>query len=370
MLRTIGACRWVYNHYLEERKNYYLETKKTLPLKLMSADLTKLRREMDWLSGVRLAPLQQSIRCLDVAYNRFFRKEAGFPKFKSRKDCKQTFRKPNKWRIEGKKLLIQSDIFVRARGKLPPSNAKLGTLTIFTTRTGKWYASIKSTEYTETPTERTPPIGIDLGLTHIAITSDGKKYDNLTFAKKQTKRMKQLQQSLRRKQSDSNRREKTRLKFARLHEKIANQRMNYLHQVSSAITSKNHALIAVEDLAVANMLKNHSLARSIGDVGWYDLSKQIEYKQKWSGGQFFRVDRFFPSSKTCSNCYFVRQSMSLDAREWTCERCSTGHDRDINAAKNILKQAEVQLGVEGTDGSRKVRVTGSVKRGYSMGVTL
>lgn len=367
LLQTIGACRWVYNYYLTLQVNAYFQTGKNIPYAALAVDLTKIRNGGDypWLKEVQAQPLQQSLRTLDVAYNNFFRGNTNIPRFKSKKDTRQTFKKFQDWRFSNGKLQIQSDITVRYRGRSPSTLAELKTLTISRTRAGKWYASIVCIETIEVPTKHTASIGIDLGLTHTAITSDGKKYDNLTIAKKRQARIKQLSQSLSRKQKGSNRRSKAKLELARLHEKIANQRMNYLHQVSSAITRKNHALIAVEDLAVANMLKNRHLSRSISDVSWGELLRQIEYKQQWRGGQFVKIGRFFPSSKTCSNCLFVNQEMPLSVREWDCPKCGVHHDRDINAAQNILKQAEVQLGVESTDGSRKVRVTGSVKRGHA-----
>lgn len=360
-LRTVGACRWVYNHFLEKKRDYYLEHNKALTYGVTSSQLTVLRKEVDWLSDAQFQPLQQSLRQLDVAYSNFFRKQARFPKFKSRRDSRQSFNKVTGWSIDGNKLSIVRGMSVRFRGTFPAKRE--GTLTISRDATGRWYASTLATIQAE-QTKLSGVIGIDLGLTHLAITSDGDKYDNPSMAKKRAKRMKQIQQSLARKQQGSNRYAKAKLEVARLHRKVANQRINHLHQVSSAITSKNHALIAVEDLAVANMRKNHSLSGSITDVGWGELLKQLEYKQLWRGGQFVKIDRFFPSSKTCSECGFIQQDMPLSVRQWECPRCGAQHDRDINAAKNILKQAGERLGAESTDGSRKVRVTGSVKRGY------
>jgi putative transposase len=367
LLQTIGACRWVYNYYLDLQINAYLQTGKNIPYVDLARDLTKLRNsgEYPWLKEVQSFPLQQSLRTLDTSYNRFFRKLSSTPRFKSRKDIRQSFRKPKDWAIKGHKIQVQGDIIVAFRGRTPSSNTILKSLVISKTPTDKWFASMVAEEEVAAPSGLNGSIGIDLGLTHTAITSGGQKFDNLTIAKKRAKRLKCLQQSLARKQKDSHHREKARLELARLYERIANQRMNHLHQVSSAITGKNHALIAVEDLSVVNMMKNHSLAGSISDVSWGELIRQLEYKQQWRGGQFVKIDRFFPSSKTCSNCLKVTDSLPLSIRHWTCQHCGAEHDRDINAAKNILKQAEVQLGVESTDGSRKVRVTGLMKRGHA-----
>lgn len=366
MLKILGACRFVYNYYLNIQMNAYWQTGKNIPFTDLSRDLTVMRNRGDypWLKELQVVPMQQSLRMLDVAFSKFFRKTSELPRFKSKRDMRQSFRKHQDWKIRDNKIQIQSDLLVKYRGKLSPDRDQMKTLTISRTPTGKWYASIQVIEQVEQPSKLEGSVGIDLGLTHTAITSDGQKFENLKLHKRQLKRLKALQQSLSRKHKGSNRREKARLEIARLHEKIANQRMNHLHQVSSAITGKNHALIAVEDLSVANMLKNRSLSRSIADVSWSELIRQIEYKQMWKGGQFVKVGRFYPSSKTCSNCGVVRDSLPLDVRSWDCE-CGTTHDRDVNAARNILKQAEAQLGVESTEGHRKVEITGSVKRGYA-----
>lgn len=365
LLQTVGACRWVYNYYLTLQTNAFLQTGRTLAYTDLARDLTKMRNsgEYPWLREVQSAPIQQVLRRLDTAYSRFYRKQASPPRFHTRRDARQSFTKPKDWRMAGDRITVQTDLRLKYRGTPPPDTTVLGSITVSVTTTGKWYVSIGVTECVEVPAERTSPVGVDLGLTHTAITSDGKKFDNLKLAKKRAKHLKYLQQSLARKQRDSNRRAKAKLEVSRLYEKIANQRMNHLHQVSNAITSKNHALIAVEDLAIANMVKNRSLARSISDVAWGELLRQLEYKQSWRGGEFVKVNRWFPSSKRCSSCYRLKDQMSLSERVWTCGGCGVVHDRDINAAKNILKQAEAQLGVESTDGSRKVRVTGSVKRG-------
>lgn len=364
LFRTVGACRWVYNYYLALQINAYFQTGKAIPYADLSRDLTKMRNsdEYPWLKETQYTPLQQSLRRLDVAYSRFYRKQANLPVFHSKRHAHQSFSKPIDWRIDGSRIVVQRDLRLKFRGTLPPESAILKSITVSVASTGKWYAAIQVIEKVEQP-KLSGSVGIDLGLTHTAITSDGQKFDNLTIAKKRAKRLKYLQQSLARKQKGSNRRAKAKLEVARLHEKIANQRMNHLHQVSSAITGKNHALIAVEDLAVANMLKNRHLSKSISDVAWGELLRQLEYKQAWKGGQFVKIERFFPSSKTCNNCQYVSESMPLSVRWWDCPSCGMSWDRDVNAAKNILKQAEALLGVEGTESRCKPMVTGSMKRG-------
>lgn len=349
-IKTIGACRFVYNYYLEMHKTTYVQTGGTLQYAFMSRDLTALRNggQYPWLAEVQTMPLQQSLRQLEKAYGNFFRKHQSFPRFKSKNDSKQSFRKSKDWKIVGNRIRLMAGFTFRYRGREIPSNAQLGTLTISRSASGKWYAAIQTTEtYAQPPLNGA--VGLDLGINNLAITSDGQKFDNPNIAKQKLKQLKSLQQSLSRKQKGSKSRAKAKLQVARLHEKIANQRMNHLHQVSSAITRKNHALIAVEDLAVANMLKNRRLSRSISDVSWGEFLRQLTYKQMWLGGQLIKVNRYFPSSKTCSSCSYIAQDMSLAIRQWKCPKCGVSHDRDINAAKNILKQAEVQLGAESTE---------------------
>lgn len=352
LLQTIGACRFVYNYYLDKRKNHYLACGETLKFADLSRDLTQLRKQTEWMDTVQIVPLQQSLRALDTAFNRFYRKQAGFPRFKTRRAARQSFRKTNGWSIQEDGLFLERGLTIRFRGTRPPAGMQMSTIAVTRTATGKWYASVTCEQLVGKPVELdSTALGIDLGLTHLAIASDGEKYENLSVHKRQLQALKTLQQSLSRKDSGSARYRKARLDVARLHEKISNRRMNHLHQVSSAITGKNHALIAVEDLAVANMLKNRHLSRAISDASWGELLRQLQYKQEWRGGRFEKVGRFFPSSKTCNECGYIVQSMPLGVREWDCARCGSHHDRDINAAINIKKQAEVQLGVESTDGS-------------------
>lgn len=348
LYKIIGSCRWIWNHYLELKTKIYIEQGRNIPYLELSKDLTQLRKSTTWLQETQLQPLQQSLRNLDGAYNKFFRKQNRFPRFKSKKDNKQSFQKAIGWKLINRKLFIQENVIVKIRGKLPKTN-KLGTLTI-SVKNDKWFASMVVYEDIELPKTYSEPIGIDMGLTHLVITSEGRKFENLHVQKRKLKKLKFLQQSLASKKKGGVRRQKAKEEISRLYCKIANQRNNHLHQVSKAITGKNHTVIAIEDLSVNNLMKNHKLARAIIDVSWAELIRQIEYKQKWKNGKFVKVDRFFPSSKMCSNCHFVLQGLSLDIREWVCPKCQTKHDRDINAAKNILQQAGLQLGMESKDG--------------------
>ena len=365
-LRQIaGSCRWVYNHFLDRKKAAYLEEGKNLSYGDLSKELTRIRGEIGWLSEIQYQPLQQSLRQLDVAYNRFFRKEARFPKFKS-KHGKQSIKKVTGWSIEGNRIQVMRDMNIRYRGQFSPE--RQGTLTLTRDMTGQWWASAQGFEEREAP-ELHDSIGIDLGLHHLAVTSDGDKYDNLRPMNQEVVRLRTLSKELSRKKKGSRNRHKVRIALARFHRKVANRRINHLHHVSKAITDKNHAVIAHEDLAVMNMMKNHHLARHIADASWGEFIRQIQYKQAWKGGETVKIARFFPSTKTCSECWYVISSLPLNIREWRCPRCGTVHDRDINAAKVINQQGAARPGVEGTESSPSsragVRVTGPLKHEVS-----
>lgn len=361
LLRTMGACRWIYNHFLEEKRDYYLENKKSLNYGMTSKQLTQLRKEVDWLNEVQFQPLQQSLRQLDVAYNRFFRKQARFPKFKSRNRSKQTFKKVTGWRIEGNKLFVANDMSMRFRGTFP--DKREGTLTISADASGKWYASTQAIVTAKLP-QLNGSVGLDMGLKSLVITSKGESYPKLPILSTRSE-----QKSLSRKTKGSKSRQKARSVLAKRHTKVTNIRKNHLHHISKAITSKNHAVIAVEDLAVKNMLRNHKLARSISNASWGELLRQLKYKQEWLGGRFVSIGRFFPSSKTCSTCHFILDTLPLSVRAWDCPKCNSHHDRDVNAAKMILQQAGELLGVErlALATASAGGETSSVKLGYAQG---
>jgi len=327
--------------------------------------LTKLKQKESWLSKIQTHILQQSLRDLDAAYKKFFIGQAQYPNFKKKCNLEQSFRKPADWRICGNKLQIERGFCVRFRGTVPSKNAKTGSITVKRDSCGDWWATIVCQEDREPAKKSRGPLGVDLGLTHLAITSDGEKFENIRPKKVQAKSLKVLQQKLSRQKKGSNARGATKLKIARLHRHTSNIRSNHLHKVSKTIADKNHAVIAVESLSVKNMLKNHSLAGAIADASWSEFVRMLSYKQEWRGHRLAKIDRFFPSSKTCSQCSHIIGSLPLSSREWTCPKCLTHHDRDVNAAKMVLKhwQGACQ-GAEGTDGSRRkvVRVTGPTKR--------
>lgn len=358
LLKIAGACRFIYNYFLDRKKTEYLQNGKNLTYNMLSRELTQLRKEIKWLSDVQAVPLQQSLRNLDVAYNKFFSGQNKFPKFHTKKS-KQSIRKVNGWSIKDNKIVLQRGVSIRFRGNFPLEAQ--GTLTITRDSVGDWYAATIGYEEVKQPKLK-GAIGIDLGLTHIAITSNGKKFDNPRVLKGLLRQLQVASKALSRTKKGSKTRQKKRIVLAKLHRKVERVRKNGLHHISKAIVSKNHAIIAVEDLAVKNMMKNRKLSRAIGDVSWNELLRQITYKQEWNGGQVVKIGRFFPSSKTCFSCNFIIDKLPLNIREWECPKCNSILDRDINAAQMILKQAEEQLEVEGkTEKKRKLTMTTPAK---------
>jgi len=342
LLKYVGAARFVYNYFLDLKKTTYFETGKNITHRQISKELTKLRNETPWMKDIQLHSLQQSLRALDAAYNRLFRNQSKFPVF-HKKSGKQTMRKVQGWSIEGNHINITNKLSVRFRGMFPTK--RFGTLTISREAVGDWYASTIAEEERALPKLK-GAIGVDLGLNHLAITSDGEKFENPRVLGGFLKRVQRDSKALSRTKKGGKTRAKKRLALARTHRKVERVRKNGTHHVSKAIVSKNHAVIALEDLSVKNMMSNRSLSRAIADASWGELVRQLTYKQEWNGGKIVKINRFFPSSKTCSSCGFVLDALPLSVREWACPKCKTVHDRDINAAKVILKQAGERLGVE------------------------
>lgn len=351
LLKIAGACRFVYNYFLDLKKNTYITEKKNLGYSQLSKRLTVLRKNTEWMKEVQYQPLQQSLRILDVAYNNFFRGNAKFPNFK-RKYGKQSFRKVDGWNVDNNRIKIHKGLSIKFRGAFPENRE--GTLTISRDGCGNWYASTLAKINIENR-KLIGGIGLDMGLKSLVVTSDGEKYDNPRVLGGLLKRIKSCSKSLSRTQKGSANRSKRRIELARTYRKVERVKKNGLHHVSRAIVDKNHAMIAIENLAIQNMIKNRKLSSTISDASWGDLIRQITYKQEWIGGKVVKINRFFPSSKTCSNCYFVLQTLPLSIREWTCPKCKVTHDRDVNAAKMILKQAEERPDVEAGDGSHRVR---------------
>jgi len=339
LAKHFGCTRFVWNYFLALRRDSYLNNKQSLTYYNNAKTLTELKKDPDyiWLSEVSAQALQASLKDLDTAYGRFFRKKSSFPSFKSRYE-KNSFRCPQNTKIKDTGLLavnkFREGISIKMHRKLV---GKILFCTISKTRTNKYFASITVETQNRNLLNNGKDVGIDLGIKDLAITSDGEKFVNIRTTKAFAKKLKYEQAQLAKKQKGSNSRKWAKLKVAKVHEKIKSIRLDHTHKITHKLISENKTVVA-EDLNVSGMLKNHCLAKAIQDCSWSELVRQLEYKALWSGRSFVKVGRWFPSSKTCHVCNYIKQDLMLADRTWTCPGCGTELDRDINAAKNILKQ--------------------------------
>lgn len=336
--KHFGCSRFVYNYFLNERKEQYQNDKKSDNYYAQAKTLTDLKKQEDtiWLKEVNSQTLQFALRSLDTAYVIFFRGNAQFPKFKSRKH-KNTFTVPQFGKLEDGKIILpkfKGGIKVKLHREV---KGEIGKMSITKTPRGKYYVSIFTEQQIENLPKTNKQVGVDLGLKDFVITSDNKKFKNNRYTKKYARELKKSQQHLSRKQKGSNGFEKQKLKVAKIHEKIANCRLDTLHKVSHQLVNEND-LIVCEDLNVKGMIKNHKLSKHIADASWGNFVTLLQYKCDWYGKELVKVNRFYPSSKTCGDCGWINQELRLSDREWTCKSCGVVHDRDINASKNILKE--------------------------------
>ena len=354
LLQHIHACRFVYNHSLEQKIRAYEQEGQKLSCFDLNTRLPALKEEHPWLKEVNSQSLQSTNKNLDNAFTRFFREKRGFPRFKSKKNPVQSFQVPQHYTVD----------FEQGRIKLPKIGeirtifhrvftGKMKYATVFITSTGKWFVSILVDDGTVEP-EPTPfsldtTIGIDVGLSNFATLSTGENIENPRYLKNSLQRLKVLQQRVSRKKKGSKNRQKAILRLARCHEKVANQRNDFLHNLSFRVVSENQA-IAVESLNVAGMQKNHCLAQAIGDVSWSTFFTMLEYKCQKYGKTLLKIGRFDPSSKICNCCGYINRDLKLSVREWICPDCGTHHDRDINAAINIKKFALQEQNLVGVSG--------------------
>ena len=339
LAQTFGCSRFVYNHMLRLRTDAWYERQERIGYHETSALLTALKKqpEYEWLKEVSSVPVQQSLQHLQNAFTNFFAKRAAYPSFKSKhgKQSATYVASAFKWTDNTLTLAKMKEPLAIRFSRTIPKAAKVTTVTVSKDTAGRYFVSMLCDDAVATLPEATGQIGIDLGLTHFAVLSTGEKIAAPNVFRKNEKKLAKLQRRLAKKQKGSKNRAKAKLKVARIHAKIADTRRDFTHKLSTRLIRENQT-IATETLAVKNMLKNGNLAKSISDAGWSDFIRQLEYKAKWYGRTLVGIDKWYPSSKRCSACGFVVSKMPLSVREWTCPECGAVHDRDINAACNIL----------------------------------
>jgi len=352
LAQTFGSARWWWNYALNKSIETYKETGKGLGRSALNALLPALKKAEDtaWLAECYSQVLQATTLNLTTAYKNFFEKRAGFPKFKS-KHGKQSVQYPQNVKIVDGNVKLPGDIGV-VRAKIHrPIDGKIKTVTISKTPSGKYFASILTEIEGENPSTSEGKIyGVDLGLKHFAVVTDGEKvskYNNPKHLAKHEKNLKRKQQNLARKQKGSNSRYRYRKVVAKVYERLSNSRQDFLHKLSYKLVSDSQAVI-VENLHLLGMVRNHNLAKAISDVGWGTFTNFLAYKLERKGAKLVEIDRWFPSSKLCSNCFHQVTQMPLDVREWTCPHCGTHHDRDGNAAINIRAEGIRMLKAEGS----------------------
>jgi putative transposase len=338
--RTLGCVRLVYNKALHTRTEAWYEHQQRVDYKQTSAMLTEWKKQEDlqFLNEVSCVPLQQGLRNLQKAFTNFWAGHARYPNFKKKRNggSAEFTRSAFKWK-DGQLWLAKCSQPLPIRwSRTLPKGCEPSTVTVRLDASGRWFASL----LVEDPTvnllsQIDKAVGIDAGITSLIATSDGEKIANPKHFKRLRYKLRQAQKALSRKVKGSNNREKARLEVARIHANIADSRTDFLHKLTTRLVRENQT-IAVEDLAVKNMMKNRKLAQAIADASWSELVRQLEYKCQWYGRTLVKIDRWFPSSKRCGNCGHVVDKLPLNIREWDCPGCGTHHDRDINAAQNIL----------------------------------
>lgn len=338
LARTFGCCRYVYNWGLRRRTDAYYQEHQRVSYHDTSAELTMLKQQPEtvWLQEVSCVPLQQALRHLDKAFKNFFEGRAAYPTFKKKSHTQSAEYTVSAFKWDGTHLTLakMDDPLAIVWSRPLPEGTKPSTVTVSKDEADRYFVSILVEE--DIPPLPVVPktIGLDLGLKSMVITSDGHTYGNPRFFATDEKKLAIAQRRHAKKRKGSKNRAKARLKVVRIHKRIADRRRDYQHKLSIKIIRENQ-VVCVESLTVKNLLKNHCLAKAISDVGWSEVVRQLEYKADWYGRTLVKIDKWYPSSKRCSDCGHILDSLTLAIRYWTCPECGVHHDRDINAAKNI-----------------------------------
>lgn len=352
----LGTCRFVYNNLLAYRIEEYNTNKKSISFGEMGKRIVALKSEFEWIKKSHSKVLQQSAVNLDAAYKSFFKNGAGFPRFKSKHDTRQSCRFPADAfsGIKGNRVSIikplKGMLFAcskRDERYLNRNQNSIRSATLSRTTTGKYFLSILvyGDFISKQVVSKNDLVGIDIGIKDFIVCSDGKRFANLKLIRSNEKRLSRLQRNMSKKQKGGKNREKARLLLARAHEKLNNKKENYLHSVVNQLLDENQVVV-MEDLNVSGMMANHKLARSIQELSLYRFRSMLEYKAAWRGRDLLVVDRWFPSSKLCSECGEKNDGLMLSEREWVCHECGVVHDRDLNAARNIAQEGKKLLSIK------------------------
>jgi putative transposase len=357
--KLIGSCRFIYNNCLAYKIEQYNRDKTSIGLGKMGKYIVQLKKQPEfyWLNEVHSKVLQQSILNLDTAYKNFFRNGTGFPKFKSKRDSKQTCRFPIDaiGKIKGNRINIilpLKNIHFKCSKTdetyLNTHQNLIKSATLTKTKSGKYYFSI----LIERPITKKLPttdnlVGIDMGIKEFVITSDGETFENLKLKRNNQRKLSKLHRNLSKKENGSNNKEKCRIQLSKYYEKLNNKKENHLHKVSNLLIYENQVII-MEMLNVKGMMKNHKLSKSIQELSLFRFKEMLRYKSNWYDKTLIEVDRFFPSSKLCNKCKRKNDTLKLSERNWKCKNCGEYHNRDLNAAKNILDEGVRILSIQET----------------------
>ena len=351
--KQLGCCRFVYNNCLAFRKDSYQNEHISVSSSEAVKHITVLKKDNEWLKHVHSKVLQQSVRDMNQAYDNFFKLHRGFPKFKSKHDNRQSCRFPKDAFIgvRGNRIdliKVLKDIHFKCSRNderyLNRNQDKVKSITLSKEPNGKFYLSVLIDKPLRQVPQSSSMVGLDLGIKDFAVTSDGQVIENFHFKKNEESRLKRLQRQISKKIVGSKNREKARLRFAKLNEKIRNKKLNFLRDVTNHLIDENQVIV-MEDLNVKGMVRNHKLAESISEVNWGEFRRRLAYKAAWHGRQLVFIDRFYPSSKRCNHCGYIYKELTLKDRQWVCPECGSLIDRDYNAALNILEEGERIIGL-------------------------